>query len=387
MVTEVDQLIAMLKDSCAKNSKGVSQLTMKKSIMIPILLTGLLTLTGCNFLNKQETSKQGQAQQETKNEIAKEAVQITEIKPINIMTLQVTFSEPLSEEGVKVENLDTIKKAFSFNHDLSIVNVPRLKIGATSTYIVPVTMQKAGTNYTLRYKDGETKAFDGIDEKITLSQTKQVTNDTFEIESFKDEGVTDYSNIIEAYKEARGDLSFQLNDDNKDEKGKQYQVISSLRDRVVTVTAENGEKLQADYVLFTQAADGRQAPKFRLPEGKALKAGTNYTVSADWATIKNPTFKATDIAPLTIKSVEPIDATSFQVTLDQDPGMELFAGRSVELQAEDGSTLQAQYRYSSRKGAVGIFDVKDQTLKAGGTYKVLPINNWATADNVTLTAN
>ncbi|CAM5702116.1 hypothetical protein LSPH24S_02411 [Lysinibacillus sphaericus] len=50
MVTEVDQRIAMLKDSCAKNSKGVSQLTMKKSIMIPILLTGLLTLTGCNFL-------------------------------------------------------------------------------------------------------------------------------------------------------------------------------------------------------------------------------------------------------------------------------------------------------------------------------------------------
>lgn len=66
--------------------------------------------------------------------------------------------------------------------------------------------------------------------------------------------------------------------------------------------------------------------------------------------------------------------------------MELFAGRSIELQAEDGSTLQAQYRYSSRKGAVGIFDVKEETLKAGGTYKVLPVNNWATADNVTLTA-
>lgn len=28
------------------------------------------------------------------------------------MTLQVTFSEPLSEEGVKVENLETIKKSF-----------------------------------------------------------------------------------------------------------------------------------------------------------------------------------------------------------------------------------------------------------------------------------
>lgn len=364
---------------------GVIQMTKKWRIITPILLTAMLTLSGCNFLNKQTETKQGQTQQETKNDRKKE-VQITEIKPLNIMTLQVTFSEPLTEEGVKVENLETIKKDFSFNHDLTIVNVPRLKIGAKSTYIVPVTMQKAGTTYTLRYKDGETKAFDGSDEKINLSQAKQVANDTFEIESFKDEGVTDYSNIIEAYKEARGDLSFQVNNDNKDDTGKHYQVISSLRDRVVTLTAENGDKLQADYVLFTQAADGRQAPKFRLPEGKAMKAGTKYTVTADWATIKNPTFTATDMAPLIIKSVEPIDATSFQVTLDKDPGMELFAGRTIALQAEDGSIVQAQYRYSSRKGAVGIFDVIDETLKSGGTYKVQPINNWATADHLTLTA-
>jgi len=375
----------MAMEELLKLGGGVIQMTKKWRIIIPVLFTAIFTLSGCNLFNKQTETQQGQTQQEMKNDSEK-AVQITEIKPLNIMTLQVTFSEPLSEEGVKVENLETIKRNFSFNHDLTIVNVPRLKIGAKSTYIVPVTMQKAGTTYTLRYKDGETKAFDGSDEKINISQAKQVANDTFEIESLKEQGVTDYANIIEAYKEARGDLSFQVNDDNKDDKGKHYQVISSLRDRVVTLTAENGEKLQADYVLFTQAADGRQAPKFRLPEGKAMKAGTKYTVTADWATIKNPTFTATDMAPLIIKTVEPIDATSFQVTLDKDPGMELFAGRAVELQAEDGSTLQAQYRYSSRKGAVGIFDVIDETLKSGGTYKVQPINNWATADHMTLTA-
>lgn len=360
-------------------------MTKRLSIIAPILLTVTFTISGCNFFNKQTEQKEGQTQQEAKKDV-KQTEQITEIKPLNIMTLQVTFAEPLSEEDVKVENLETIKKDFSFNHDLSIVNVPRLKIGAKSTYIVPVTIQKAGTNYTLRYKSGETTAFDASDELINISQAKQVTSDTFEIESFKDEGVTDYSNIIEAYKEARGDLSFQVNEENQDEQGKQYQVISSLRDRVVTLTAGNGEKIQANYVLFTQAADGRQAPKFRLPEGKALKSGMEYTVTADWAVLKNPRFTATEIAPLTIQSLESIDATSFQVTLDKDPGMELFAGRSIELQAEDGSTLQAQYRYSSRKGAVGIFDVKEETLKAGGTYKVLPINNWATADNVTLTA-
>ncbi|WP_193767051.1 hypothetical protein [Lysinibacillus parviboronicapiens] len=31
-----------------------------------------------------------------------------------------------------------------------------------------------------------------------------------------------------------------------------------------------------------------------------------------------------------------IDDKSLQVTLDKDPGMELFAGRNVALQAEDG---------------------------------------------------
>ncbi|MGE7090472.1 hypothetical protein ACQKII_03225 [Lysinibacillus sp. NPDC048646] len=355
----------------------------KVKIITPLLLGATLTLTGCNFLNKQAEPKQEQAQQETSQQ-AKEAAQIMEIQALNAMTLQVTFSEALPEEAVKVENLDAIKKDYTFNHNVSIVNVPRLKIGSQSTYIVPVTIQQSDTTYTLSYKGGEEQIFEGSDEKINISQTKQVTNDTFEIESFKEQGVIDYSNIIEAYKDARGDQSFQVNDENKDESGKQYQVISSLRDRVVTLTAEDGEEIQASYVLFTQAADSRQAPKFRLPEGRTLRPGVQYTVASDWATMNNSTFKATEIAPLTIKAVEPIDDKSFQVTLDKDPGMELFAGRSVELQGDDGEKIQAQYRYSSRKGAVGIFDVKEGTLKSGGTYQVVPLNNWATAANLTL---
>ncbi|EON72128.1 hypothetical protein [Lysinibacillus sphaericus] len=357
----------------------------KLKMMTPILLGATLMLTGCNFLNKQAEPKQAQQEQETSQQ-AKEVAQIMQIQALNAMTLQVTFSEALTEEAVKVENLDAIKKDYTFNHNLSIVNVPRLKIGSQSTYIVPVTVQQSDTTYTLSYKGGEAQIFEGSDEKINVSQTKQVTNDTFEIESFKEQGVTDYANIIEAYREARGDQSFQVNDENKDESGKQYQVISSLRDRVVTLTADDGEEMQASYVLFTQAADGRQAPKFRLPEGRTLRPGVQYTVTSDWATVANPTFTATEIAPLTIKAVEPIDDKSFQVTLDKDPGMELFAGRSVELQGEDGKKIQAKYRYSSRKGAVGIFDVKEGTLKSGGTYRVEPLNNWATAANLTLKA-
>lgn len=71
--------------------------------------------------------------------------------------------------------------------------------------------------------------------------------------------------------------------------------------------------------------------------------------------------------------------------LTNDPPTDLLAGRSVELRGNDGSKLQAQYRYSSRKGAVGIFDLtNDGTLKADVNYTVTPLNNWAKATNVVL---
>lgn len=357
----------------------------KAKILSPVLLGLTLAITGCNTntQNTQAEPKQEQTQNETQKEAQKEA-QITKLETLNAMTLQITFSEPLPEEDVNIENLETIKNNFKFDHDMSIVNVPRLKIGAESTYIVPVTIQKPGTTYTISYKDGEKQSFTASEEKINMRQTKQVTNDTFEIESFKEDAVTDYANIIEAYKAGRGDLAFQVDEENKDENGMQYQVISSLRDRVVTITTDKGEKITANYVPFTQAADGRQAPKLRLPEGQTLTPGTTYTVTSDWATIKNPSFIAQEIAPLTIKSAEAIDNKSFQITLENDPGMELFAGRKVVLKGDDGSSAEAQYRFQSRKGAVGIFDIlNDGSLNSGVKYTVEPINNWATSETIT----
>lgn len=86
-----------------------------------------------------------------------------------------------------------------------------------------------------------------------------------------------------------------------------------------------------------------------------------------------------------MQSANAIDSQSFELQLTNDPQSDLLAGRSVELRGNDGSTLQAQYRYSSRKGAVGIFDIANGgTLKAGVSYKVMPLNNWATATNVVL---
>ncbi|MDF2064864.1 hypothetical protein [Bacillus sp. Cr_A10] len=354
-------------------------------ILTPILLGLTLAITGCNneAQTKQSDQKQEQPQKETQNVTQ---AQITELQPLNAMTLQITFSQPLSEDDVNPENLDTIKQNFKFDHDMRIVNVPRLKIGAESTYIVPVTIHKPGTTYTLSFKGGEKQSFEASEEKINISKTMQVSNDTIEIESFKEDGVTDYANIIEAYRAGRGDLSFQVDDENKDENGNQYEVISSLRDRTVTITSDNGEKITAKYIPFTQAADGRQAPKFRLPEGQSLTPGTEYTVTSDWGEIKNPTFIGEEFAPLTIQSAEAIDEKSFELTLDKDPSIELFAGRSVQLQGEDGSIVQAQYRFSSRQGAVGIFDITDNTLKSGVKYTVAPLNNWATANDITLIA-
>ncbi|OKL37865.1 hypothetical protein [Domibacillus mangrovi] len=356
----------------------------KAKTVLPLLLGLTFVIAGCNTNTQdaQSEQKQEQAQKETQNE-----VKMTELQPLNTMTLQITFSEPLPEEDVNADDLENIKKNFEFDHDMSIVNVPRLKTGAESTYIVPVTIQKPGTTYTVTYKGEGKQSFEASEEKINIRQTKQVTNDTFEIESFKEDGVTDYANIIEAYRAGRGDLAFHIDDENKDGNGKQYQVISSLRDRVVTITSDDGEKIITNYVPFTQAADGRQAPKFRLPEGQTLTPGTEYTVTSDWTTIKNPTFIAEKLVPLTIKSAKAIDSKSFQITVDKDPGMELFAGRKVQLKGDDGSNIEAQYRFSSRKGSDGIFDVlNDETLQPGIKYSVVPMNNWAATDHASFIA-
>ncbi|MFY0758108.1 hypothetical protein AB1K32_04395 [Metabacillus dongyingensis] len=346
------------------------------ALAFSVIAAGVVTYNQSDYVNAEKPAQQQQQQKEAR---------ITNIDVLNTMTMQVTFNKPLAAEDVNPSNLENIKKHFSFNHDLSIVNVPQLKIGAKSTYIVPVTMQKEGIPYTLSYKGERTMKFKGSDKKINIRDTRQVTDDTFEIESFREDGVTDYANIIEAYRSNRGEQSFELDRQNRDENGMKYEIISSLRDRVIIVKGDNGDTFTANYVPFTQAADMRQAPKFRLPAGETFTPGVTYTVTSEWADVKDATFKAADIEPLNIQSANAIDNKSLEITLNADPGMELFAGRSVQLKAEDGSTVDAQYRFSSRKGAVGIFDVKG-TLTSGETYTIVPLTDWAEAYNVTFTA-
>ncbi|MBC1271223.1 LPXTG cell wall anchor domain-containing protein [Listeria booriae] len=306
------------------------------------------------------------------------------IELLNAMTLQITFPEALPANEVADSNLDAIKSNFVFSNGLGIVNVPRLKSGSKSTYIVPVTVQKPGQTYTLSYKGAATETFVGSDKKINIRDSKQVTNDTFELESFQADGVVDYANIIAAYAGGRGDQAFIIDDENRDANGKQYQVISSLRDRSVTLTGSNGDFIKANYVPFTQASDRRQAPKFRLPVGEKLQPGVTYTVTSDWATVANASFTAKEIAPLVISKATPVDAKSFELTLYADPTMDLFAGRQVELQGSDGTKLTAQYRYSSRQGATGIFDLVSGDINADVVYTIVPLNDWATANKITL---
>ncbi|KGL38792.1 hypothetical protein BMT55_07330 [Listeria newyorkensis] len=306
------------------------------------------------------------------------------IESLNAMTLQIIFPEALSANEVADSNLDAIKKNFVFSDGLSIVNVPRLKSGSKSTYIVPVTVQEPGKTYTLSYKGTPVETFVGSSAKINMRDSAQVTNDTFEIESFQADGVVDYANIIAAYAGGRGDQAFVIDDDNRDASGKQFQVISSLRDRSVTLTGTNGDVYTANYVPFTQASDRRQAPKFRLPVGEKLTPGVTYTITSDWADVANASFTAKEIAPLVIAKAEAIDTKSFELTLAKDPGMDLLAGRQVELKSADGTTLVAQYRYSSRQGTTGIFDLVSGELAKDTVYTITPLNDWATATNVTL---
>jgi len=299
--------------------------------------------------------------------LADAPVQITNVKALNAMTVELVLSKPIAEEEAKLE---LAQRNLTFDNGLRIVNVPRLKSGSASTYIVPVTVQKSGTVYAFQYKGKPAGTFVGSGEKIALSSARSVTNDTFEVESFRADGVTDYGYVIQAYAKGRGDLAFALDADNR-YGGQAFQVISSLRERVVTITPEGGQPIVAAYVPFTQSTDGRQAPKFRMPEGVKLNPGTTYTVTSEWFTLANPTFKAEAAEPLTLQSAKITDDATIEVALNADPGDELFAGRSVSLKAEDGTTITATYKFQSRKGAVGVFELQNGSkLTPGAKYEV-----------------
>lgn len=314
--------------------------------------------------------------------IPSENAKIKSVEVLNAITLVVTFDAPLTADD---EAFAKAKEDFVFNDGLTLTNMPRLKTGSIATYIVPTSVQKEGTKYNLTYKGKNEGSFTGSGTKLEMTTASQVTNDTFEIEALKGNGVVDYGYIISAYSGGRGANAFVLDDNNK-ANGQTYQVISSMQARQVTITPEGGQPIIAKYVPFTQSTDGKQEPKFRLPEGQVLTPGVKYTVTSDWASIANPTFVAQEIASLQVTGAEATSDVSINVTLSQDPGDELFSGRSVELTAPNGDKLLATYKYSSRKGAVGVFDIqKDGKLTSGTTYSVAPVGAWATASQVSLT--
>ncbi|WP_314585800.1 S-layer homology domain-containing protein [Paenibacillus terrigena] len=314
--------------------------------------------------------------------IPAEDAKITNVRSLNAITLIVTFDKPLTATD---EVFAKAKEDFAFNDGLTLTNMPRLKTGSISTYIVPTSVQKAGTTYNLAYKGQPSGSFAGNATKLDMTTVSQVTNDTFEVESLKANGVVDYGYVISAYSAGRGTNAFVLNDQEQAD-GKTYQIISSMQARQVTITPEGGQPIIAKYVPFTQSTDGKQEPKFRLPEGQKLTPGVKYTVTSDWANIANPTFVATSFEALQVTNAEASSETSINVTLAQDPGDELFSGRSVTLTAPNGDKLVATYKYSSRKGAVGVFDLtQNSKLSAGTTYTVTPVGTWATATGVTFT--
>ncbi|MFG0213741.1 hypothetical protein ACFU8X_11605 [Brevibacillus porteri] len=314
----------------------------------------------------------------------REAVEVTSIKSLNSITLEITFAEPLSSTEVELNNA---LKNFEFDNDLTIRNVPQRKTGFESTYIVPTTPQEEGTTYTFTYKGEEMGTFEASDEKLNMREAHQVSNDTIELESRLSDRVTDYGNVIEAYAGKRGGLDFELDEDNR-YRGREYQIISSLRGTQVTLTPRNGEPIIATYVPFTQNTDGVQEPKFRLPAGEELESGVTYTVSADWADFRDVTFTAKDVDPLTIQSVKATNETTLDVTLRRDPREEIFPLRRITLTAPDGTELVAQYKFTTRNGATGTFEIMDgEELESNVTYEVEPVGEWATARNVSVTTD
>ncbi|MGC6588554.1 S-layer homology domain-containing protein [Paenibacillus sp. Dod16] len=296
--------------------------------------------------------------------IPSEKAKITSVRALNAITLIVTFDAPLTTDN---EAFAKAKEDFEFNNGLELTNMPRLKTGSISTYIVPTSVQKPGTSYTLTYKGKTAGTFTGNSTKLDMTEVRQVAQDTFELEALKANGVVDYGYVISAYSGGRGANAFVL-DENNSADGKVYQIISSGQGREVTITPAGGQPIVAKYVPFTQSTDGKQ--------------------TSDWAQIANPTFVAEGFEPLDIIGEEAISDSSVSITLSEDPGDELFSGRSIELIDTEGGKLMATYKYSSRKGAVGVFDLNQEgKLKPGTTYTIKPVGKWAGETTAVLTVN
>ncbi|MBW7475875.1 S-layer homology domain-containing protein [Paenibacillus oenotherae] len=317
----------------------------------------------------------------SKKAVRSAAAEIVSIKALNAITFEVVFTAPLTVED---ETTAAANANFAFDHDLKLVNQPRLKTGSVATYIVPVQTMTPGTTYTTNYKGKKSHSATASAEKIQLNDVRQVTSDTFEVDSFRTEGVVDYGYLISAYAGSRGANAIVL-DENNHYNGQPMQVISSLAARQATLTPEGGAPITVGYVGFTQSTDGKQEPKFRLPAGTSLQPGVKYTVTSNWFELENNTFTAQAIPPLAIASVSKIDAAALTVTLTADPEDELFAYRSIQLKGSDGTLLTAQYKVQTRKGAAGVFELQNNgKLAEGVDYEIAPVGSWAVADQVTL---
>jgi len=300
---------------------------------------------------------------------------IVSIKALNKISFEVTFDAPLT---IVDETTDQANANFAFDHNLKLVNQPRLKTGAIATYIVPVQTMTADTTYTTNYKGQETYSVKSSEELLQLGEARQVTNDTFEIVSFQSKGVIDYGYLISAYANGRGANAVVLDENNK-LNGMDMQIIPSLATRGAILTPEGGEPIVVNYVGYTQSTDGKQQPKFRIPNGGTLEAGKKYTVTSDWFTVEQNTFVAKEITPLEIASAEKVNETTIHIALSADPEDELFAYRSVSLKGSDGSTLTAQYVVQTRKGSVGVFQLQNEDkLVDGVIYEITPVGGWAT---------
>lgn len=355
----------------------------------PLWLSSLLVLTlvACNRTAapaeppKPAAGKPRAAAEATPQPLASPQL-IVHAKALNPLTLQLTFEKPLPPEDLVLEHA---RSNFAFTGGLSIRNVPRLKTGTKSTYFIPTTVQKPGNRYMLTYKGSTTASFDANPTKLSIANVKQVSFDTFEAETFLSQRVTDYQNVIADTVGKRGGLSFALDDHNR-YLGKSYQIIPSLREAQLFVIPKGGYAvITATYVPHTQATDGRQAPKFRLPEGVVFKPGTTYTVTSDWASIDRNSFRAGKINPPEISAVHERNPSVVEVVLAKDPKDEVFAARSIVLTAANGQRLTATYRVNSRQGASGIFDLQvGARLAKGATYDVRPAGEWAKAKKVRL---
>ncbi|WP_246608548.1 hypothetical protein [Paenibacillus agaridevorans] len=174
--------------------------------------------------------------------------------------------------------------------------------------------------YSLSYKGKQSFEIDSNHDLLVLNNVRQVTADTIEAVSSREDGIIDYGYIISAYAGGRGANAAILDEENR-LNGKPMSIISSLATRKATLTPEAGEPIEVSYVGFTQSTDGKQEPKFRLPQGQTLKSGVRYTLTSDWFELKENEFVASEFQPLTIASAEAQDEKTLLVTCRKIPAM------------------------------------------------------------------